>query len=207
MLAVHESSWKLSKSSVSLQTARQRHAPHRFRRSYFRKRQGETVQVLEQAHRSRIQNLEWQIRRANGARNCKRSAGHSKQQQGPRLQKGACKTGGVTTCFGRMPLLLLTMQPHGAMAFVMQRLLAARASAATALVQRLSPSVALSGRRVSELLSLEHFSPINCDIGMRHSSQSSSSVPVDPQKLRNFAVIGEQAHFGCTGRHACAITN
>lgn len=76
------------------------------------------------------------------------------------------------------------------MAMLVQRLLSARAIAATALVQQLSPAVALSGRRVSELLSLEDFALARNHVSTRFNHQSSLKAPVDPQKLRNFAVIG-----------------
>lgn len=102
------------------------------------------------------------------------------------------------------------------MALVMQRLLVAQAVAATALVQRLSPAVALSGRRVSELLSLENFAPASSSFGVRFNHQSSFQAPVDPQKLRNFAVIGAfkhsrlligmhaNVHGGCRTLQSCA---
>jgi hypothetical protein len=76
------------------------------------------------------------------------------------------------------------------MAMLMQRLLSTRAIVASALVQQLTPAVALSGRLVSELQSLSSFTPINSPVSFRHCHQSSIQSPVDPLKLRNFAVIG-----------------
>ena len=73
---------------------------------------------------------------------------------------------------------------------LMQRLLSARAIVASALVQQLTPAVALSGRLVSELPSLSNFAPANGPGSSRHCHQGSIQSPVDPAKLRNFAVIG-----------------
>ena len=76
------------------------------------------------------------------------------------------------------------------MALLFQRLLQRQAGAADALVQHLTPAFALSGRCVADIVSLQNFTPAAAANGVRQNQTVASQDPLDPAKLRNFAVIG-----------------